>query len=45
FEAVDDLEPEGPIVLLSARGKPFEHRHAVRLSVAGEVTLLCGHYK
>lgn len=45
FEAVDDLEPEGPIVLLSARGKPFQHRDAVRLSVASEVTLLCGHYK
>ena len=45
FEALDDLEPEGPIVLLSARGKPFEHQDAVRLSVAPEVTLLCGHYK
>lgn len=45
FEALDDLEPEGPVVLLSARGKPFEHGDAVRLSVAPEVTLLCGHYK
>jgi len=45
FEAVDDLGPEGPIVLLSARGRPFRHRDAVRFSVAGELTLLCGHYK
>lgn len=45
FEVVDDLDPEGPIVLLSARGKRFAHRDAVRLSVAPEITLLCGHYK
>ncbi len=45
FEAIDDLAPEGPIVLLSARGRPFRHRDAVRLSVEKEVTLLCGHYK
>lgn len=45
FEAVDDLAPEGPVVLLSARGKPFRHDDAVRLSVQPELTLLCGHYK
>ena len=45
FEAVDDLAPEGPIVLLSARGRRFRHRDAVRLSVEAEITLLCGHYK
>ena len=45
FEAVDDLAPEGPIVLLSARGRPFRHDDAVRLAVAPELTLLCGHYK
>jgi tRNA (guanine37-N1)-methyltransferase len=45
FEAIDDLEPEGPIVLLSARGRPFRHRDAVRFSVEPELTLLCGHYK
>jgi tRNA (guanine37-N1)-methyltransferase len=45
FEAVDDLKPEGPVVLLSARGRPFTHADAVRLSVAPELTLLCGHYK
>jgi tRNA (guanine37-N1)-methyltransferase len=45
FEAIDDLEPVGPIVLLSARGRPFTHADAVRYSVEPEVTLLCGHYK
>ena len=45
FEAVDALAPDGPIVLLSARGRPFTHRDAVRLSLEQRVTLLCGHYK
>lgn len=45
FEAVDDVAPAGPIVLLSARGRPFHHTDAVRLSVEPELTLLCGHYK
>jgi tRNA (guanine37-N1)-methyltransferase len=45
FEAVDALKPQGPIVLLSARGRPFRHGDAVRLSMAAELTLLCGHYK
>ena len=45
FEAADDLAPEGPIVLLDVRGRPFRHQDAVRFSVAPELTLLCGHYK
>lgn len=45
FEAIDDLAPRGPIVLLSARGRPFRHDDAVRFSVEPELTLLCGHYK
>jgi tRNA (guanine37-N1)-methyltransferase len=45
FEAVDALRPAGPILLMSARGRPFRHEDAVRLSLEGEVTLLCGHYK
>jgi len=44
-EAVEDLKVEGPIVLLSARGKLFTHDTAVRYSVGSELTLLCGHYK
>jgi len=45
FEAVESLDPRGPVVLLSARGKRFVHEDAVRLSLAEELTLLCGHYK
>jgi tRNA (guanine37-N1)-methyltransferase len=45
FEAVEAIAPNGPILLMSARGKPFTHRDAVRLAVADEITLLCGHYK
>lgn len=45
FEAIDDLSPKGPVVLLSARGRPFRHEDAVRFSVGPELTLLCGHYK
>ena len=45
FEAIDDLGPVGPIVLLSARGRRFRHDDAVRLSLEPEVTFLCGHYK
>ncbi|HIF07060.1 MAG TPA: tRNA (guanosine(37)-N1)-methyltransferase TrmD [Gemmatimonadetes bacterium] len=45
FEAVDSLTPEGPVVLLSARGKTFSHDDAVRYAVQPDLTLLCGHYK
>ncbi len=45
FEAMDALKPAPPVVLLSARGRRFEHRDAVRYSVGASLTLLCGHYK
>jgi tRNA (guanine37-N1)-methyltransferase len=45
FEAVESLGPTGPIVLLSARGRPFEHDDAVRFSLGERLTLLSGHYK
>ena len=45
FEAVESLSRSGPIVLLSARGRPFTHGDAVRFSVEPDLTLLCGHYK
>ncbi len=45
FEAVESLSPTGPIILLSARGRPFEHDDAVRFSLGERLTLLCGHYK
>ncbi|CAN5214653.1 tRNA (guanosine(37)-N1)-methyltransferase TrmD [soil metagenome] len=51
WEAVESLappgreRPDGPIVLLSARGRTFRHEDAVRFSLEQELTLLCGHYK
>jgi tRNA (guanine37-N1)-methyltransferase len=45
FEAVEQLGAKAPIVLLSARGRPFTHDTAVRYAVGSELTLLCGHYK
>jgi tRNA (guanine37-N1)-methyltransferase len=48
FEAVAGLDAESraaPIVLLSARGRPFTHRDAVRFSLGDRLTLLAGHYK
>ena len=45
FEAVEDLGTQPPIVLLSARGRPFSHGDAVRFAVGQQLTLLCGHYK
>lgn len=45
FEALDDLEPQGPVVLLSARGRQLTHDDVVRYSVEQDLTLLCGHYK
>ena len=45
FEAVDALAPTGPIVLMSARGRRFAQRDAVRVSALPELTILCGHYK
>jgi tRNA (guanine37-N1)-methyltransferase len=45
FEAVEGLRTGPPIVLLSARGRPFTHHDAVRFAVGQQLTLLCGHYK
>jgi tRNA (guanine37-N1)-methyltransferase len=45
FEAVEALGAPGPVVLLSARGKPFTHDDAIRFSESPALTLLCGHYK
>ena len=45
FRAWEALDSPRPFVLLSARGRPFTHRLAVELSVAPQLTLLCGHYK
>jgi len=45
FEAVESLAPQGPVVLLSPRGRRFLHADAVRYAVQPDLTLLCGHYK
>ena len=46
FEAVESLGPrEGPLVLMSARGRRFGHDDAVRWSLGSRLTILCGHYK
>ncbi|HEU4763245.1 MAG TPA: tRNA (guanosine(37)-N1)-methyltransferase TrmD [Gemmatimonadales bacterium] len=45
FEAVESFRPQGPVVLMSARGVRFGHADAVRYSLQPELTLLCGHYK
>jgi tRNA (guanine37-N1)-methyltransferase len=45
FEAVDELSPTGPIVLMSARGRRFVQADAVRFAAVPELTILCGHYK
>jgi tRNA (guanine37-N1)-methyltransferase len=45
FEAIDALEAKAPIVLMSARGRRFSQKDAVRFVEGEELTLLCGHYK
>jgi tRNA (guanine37-N1)-methyltransferase len=45
FEAIDALRPEGPVVLLSARGELFTQADARRYAEGPGLTLLCGHYK
>jgi tRNA (guanine37-N1)-methyltransferase len=36
---------DAPVLVMSARGRRFEHRDAVRWSLARSLTLVCGHYK
>ena len=46
FAAVESLgASQGPVILMSARGRRWGHEDAVRWSLASEITLLCGHYK
>jgi tRNA (guanine37-N1)-methyltransferase len=45
FEAVESLGAKPPIVLVSARGRPFTQADAVRFAGGDELTVLCGHYK
>ena len=41
FEAVESLGAKPPIVLLSPRGKVFEHADAERFAAGEQLTLLC----
>ena len=45
FEAIDGLKPNGPIVLLSPRGRRFTQDDARRYAAGTDLTLMCGHYK
>ena len=45
FEAVESLNTQAPIVLLSPRGRVFVHADAERFAGGKELTILCGHYK
>ncbi len=46
LEAVESLGPRtGPVLVMSARGRAFTHRDAVRWSLGRQLTILCGHYK
>jgi len=45
FEAVETLQCPPPIVLTSARGRPFTQADANRFAGGPDLTLLCGHYK
>ena len=45
FEAVESLEVNGPVVLLSPRGRRFSHADAMRYAAGDTLTMLCGHYK
>ncbi len=46
MDAVESLGPlYGPVVVMSARGRRFTHQDAVRYSLGGSLTILCGHYK
>ncbi len=44
--AVASLAPrQGPVVVMSARGRRFGHADAVRWSLEQDLTIVCGHYK
>jgi tRNA (guanine37-N1)-methyltransferase len=43
--AVESLGGPGRVVVMSARGRRFDHAAAVRLSLEPVLTVVCGHYK
>jgi tRNA (guanine37-N1)-methyltransferase len=45
YEALGAIDPAGPVVSLTPRGRPFDHATAVRFALEQDLTLLCGRYK
>lgn len=45
LEAVEATRGEGPVLLMSARGRRLDHDTLVRWSLERELTVICGHYK
>ena len=45
FEAVEQVQPERPIFLLSPTGPVFDQAKAIELSELGGFSLLCGRYE
>jgi tRNA (guanine37-N1)-methyltransferase len=45
YEALQALDPTGPVISLTPQGRPFDHETAVRFALEDELTLLCGRYK
>lgn len=47
FAAVESLtlEPETPVILMSARGRLFDQETARQLASSDRLTLICGHYE
>ena len=45
FRAAESLPERGRVVVMSARGRPLDHRTVVRYSLEPVLTLICGHYK
>lgn len=43
--AVESLGDPGRVVVMSARGRRFDHQMAVRYSLEPVLTVVCGHYK
>ena len=43
--AVESIGEPGRVIVMSARGRRFDHRMAVRLSLEPQLTVVCGHYK
>ena len=45
YEALCEIKKKGHVVMLSPRGKPFDHRTAKLLSKKQHLVFICGHYE